>query len=985
MIRPVGVSAGGLGLAVSWLGGFAIVRMTGSTPVAIVLAAGLIAFLGAAVVGAFGLRHVSIGRVSLPDLSTQGDEVPIAVEVEAPRPVWIVVRHGSAKVASGWAGTHGFRGPASFPRRAVVTSLRIDVRSAGTSGLVWWRRRFEVDVDEHLVAPEPADGSVPVERRSLYGRGELSGAAGAVAGQIDGVRPWREGDSERHVHWASSMRAGELVVHDRRRDVDQEWVVEATHGRPEPDAEAAAVLAKLEQVLRAGGDVKVAIGDGRPEPIASVDDAARWAARADLGPRPARRRTLREIRWRTEPETSASLSARWWAAGATAVSIAMLSLTLELGLVVTVLGLAGIAAGALVSGRVLVSGEPASLTLRSFVAVGALVAFVMVLAAGGRLEGLLDVLRGPLPMLLVILIGLHGFECHDRRTIRVSLGISGVVMMYASGFRVDDSIIWWLLAWALCFGVSMAKLAGPTARMPLTRAKTAWPTRAASIGVGAVATVGLLAIVPVPRGPAHLTLPTFIDPIRDVTTPGAIVGPDGDVRDQDFDAGSDTDGLRAPPGQAGGYTGFAQSMDTSVRGDLGDEIVMRVRAPEPDFWRGQTFGRFDGRRWYADERIGRPRRGPNIDVAPTLGDRTDPDAVDVERFVQTYYVEADMPNVVFHANRPVQVIIDADVWTREDGAIRASTVLGEGSVYTVVSAKNRVDAASLRGQGLVGDRLTQLGREVFAQYLEVPESTSPATIALADELARDRTSTYDVVLAYEAWMNRNVEYDLDAPLPDPGEDAVHDFLFDTQLGFCEQIASSLTIMLRTQGVPARLATGYVSGTRDRVAGVFEVRASDAHAWVEVWFPETGWQAFDPTAAVPLAADAEIDSVGADLIEGAAGYVGDNTTTLALIAALGVAGVGSLRVVQVVRHRRRRGRWGLLQDRFAAVATESGASAGVPNPQLAAIWKQTDDARVAREVAERLDRVAFDPTFDDADDHAYDETRKLVGMLSALDQ
>ena len=113
-------------------------------------------------------------------------------------------------------------------------------------------------------------------------------------------------------------------------------------------------------------------------------------------------------------------------------------------------------------------------------------------------------------------------------------------------------------------------------------------------------------------------------------------------------------------------------------------------------------------------------------------------------------------------------------------------------------------------------------------------------------------------------MSTNVEYDLNAPLPETDEDAIHDFLFDSKLGFCEQIASSLTIMLRTQGVPARLATGYVSGSRDEVAGVFEVRAADAHAWVEVWFPETGWQAFDPTAAVPLSAEAEIESVGGDL-------------------------------------------------------------------------------------------------------------------------
>ncbi|MFP5488836.1 MAG: transglutaminase-like domain-containing protein, partial [Acidimicrobiia bacterium] len=224
------------------------------------------------------------------------------------------------------------------------------------------------------------------------------------------------------------------------------------------------------------------------------------------------------------------------------------------------------------------------------------------------------------------------------------------------------------------------------------------------------------------------------------------------------------------------------------------------------------------------------------------------------------------------------------------------------------------------------------------------------------------------------------EYDLRAPLPDPGEDAVHDFLFDTRLGFCEQIASALTVMLRTQGVPARLATGYLPGTRDRVAGVFEVRASDAHAWVEVWFPESGWQAFDPTASVPLSADGQIESLGADLAEGAARYVRRNAATVVL-TLLALAGVVMLsQLARLLRHRRERGRWGLLQDRFSHLAVRRGAPTGASNSVRAARWADDPErAATARAVASRLDRVAFDPTFDD-DDTAFREARELVGSL-----
>ena len=61
-----------------------------------------------------------------------------------------------------------------------------------------------------------------------------------------------------------------------------------------------------------------------------------------------------------------------------------------------------------------------------------------------------------------------------------------------------------------------------------------------------------------------------------------------------------------------------------------------------------------------------------------------------------------------------------------------------------------------------------------------------------------------------------------------------------------------------QGVPARLATGLPAEKRDRISVVWKVRASDAHAWVEVWFPESGWQAFDPTANVPFGGEVDAD-------------------------------------------------------------------------------------------------------------------------------
>ena len=979
--RPSGLAPGVLGIVLAWTGGLAIARLTGATPVVIVLAAAVVWFAGALLAGYLVLRKVSVGAVAMPPIVTAGDEFPILVDVRSTRPVWVEVRDGRSVVGSGWAWGDGLDGRASIERRGAVDALTVRVRSGGVMGAVWWRRDRRIAVDELVVAPRTVMGRAAAQRPAAHLGGELAGTPGAIAGEIDGVRPWREGDGDKAVHWASTLRSGELVVHDHRHDAERRMLVRARTGTADPDAEAGRARWALEQGVRSGADVLAVIDEGDPVPIPDAAAAARWSALADLGPATGGE-PQRQPRQPVEPETTGRASARWWSAAATFVALATLHGALGYSAPVTVIVGAVVALAAAVSARSLTTGAPVPAAVRLVVALGALVGFLVVAAGVGPFTGLLSMLRGPLPQVLVILVLLHGFESRDRRTVRVGLGISGVVLVYAAGFRVDDTIGWWLLAWMVCFGMSTSRLAMPTAGRP-SDAGAMWSKpaativpRVASVALGVAATLALLAVVPIPGGPARLTLPTFIQDAQDVAVPGAIAAPDGSVR-ASTEAG---DGSRAPAGQAGGYTGFAESMDTSVRGAMSDDIVMRVRAPQADFWRGQTFSDFDGRRWYADEDVGRRRGGPNIDIPRALGDTADSRLVPVDRFVQTFYVEADMPNVIFAAYRPVQAIVDADVWTRDDGAIRASTVFGEGSIYTVVSARPHVTAEQLRSDGFVSQRLSRYGTAVLGRHLQVPDSTTSETIALANQLAAGRQSTYDVILAYEEWLSRNVQYDLDAPVPGPGEDAVHDFLFESKRGFCEQIASALAIMLRTQGVPTRVATGYAAGTRDRVAGVYEVRASDAHAWVEVWFPATGWQAFDPTASVPLSGEQGQKSVGSELTAGLSNYTSEHGRTLMLVLLLAAAVLSAIAVAQELRRRHRRGRWGLLQDRFGSLAARHGAPDGATNIRRASSWTVADDAAVARAVAEQLDRVAFDPSFED-DDRDYDATRAQLTHLA----
>jgi transglutaminase-like putative cysteine protease len=989
MARPDGLAPGAAGLALAWLGGVAIARLTGATPVVIVLALGLATVVVAAGGGWWKVTRARFGEVVLPPVSTAGEPVPIDVRLAAARsasgsPVWLELHAAGELVGRGWAGG----GPieARFVARGEVTELDVTIRAAGALGLVWWRRRVRLTIDPHVVAPPAVAGTVVLERQ-LARRADddldRSGRTGAIAGDTDGVRAWREGDSERSVHWPSTLRSGELVVHDRHQPIDCRTVVRADADAVDPDAEAGAALAAALTALNAGDEVWVAVGRGDPVAVADRSAAIRWAATAPLGPPPGNaRRGPRLQAWlqrRVEPETTARVAARWWAAGATAVALLMMAGSLGHGAAVRALAVVGVLAGAAVSARTVARGGELSVWIRAVVGGGALVSIAAIAAGAGRLEGLLAVLRGPLPQLLIVLIVLHGFECRDRRTIRVGLAISAVVVMYAAGFRVDRTLALWLAAWGICCGVSLALLARPTDSADSADSARHHPRLSrgvATVAVTAALTVGVLAVVPVPDGAARLTLPTFIDEQLPVGQPGALAGPDGTLRPPG-DTGGDERSRQVSPSD---YTGFAEALDTNVRGELGDQVVLRVRAGQPDFWRGQTFSTFDGRVWHADAEPGELLGAASVTIPPAFGDARlglGRYTLPPESFTQTYFVEADLPNVLFHAYQPDELVIDAEVWGRQDGALRASTVLPAGSVYTVVSSRRPVTPEWLRRSGMVGARLSPMGRDAFARYLAVPDSTTAETRELAAELAAGYDTTYDIVRAYEAWIDANVTYDLYAPLPDEGEDAVHELLFDSRRGFCEQIASALVVMLRTQGVPARLATGYAAGRRDPVAGVWEVRASDAHAWAEVWFPEVGWQAFDPTAGVPLAGDARATTIGAGILSGATDWAGRHPARVAAGLAMPVAGVVAWRVVAELLRRRRRGGWGLLQDRFSALA---GAPDGATNRRRAERWTAADDAAVAHEVAHRLDRAAFDPTWP-GDQAVLADTRQLVDHLA----
>lgn len=133
------------------------------------------------------------------------------------------------------------------------------------------------------------------------------------------------------------------------------------------------------------------------------------------------------------------------------------------------------------------------------------------------------------------------------------------------------------------------------------------------------------------------------------------------------------------------------------------------------------------------------------------------------------------------------------------------------------------------------------------RYLQLPD-ISPATADLADQLANDAHTPYAKAQAIADHFQSNFQYSLDLPAVE-GEDAVDEFLFDHQYGHCEYFATSAVLMLRHQGVPARLVNGFLGGAWNNVGDYLTVRQGDAHTWVEIYVPDVGWVPVDPTPPI----------------------------------------------------------------------------------------------------------------------------------------
>jgi transglutaminase-like putative cysteine protease len=523
-------------------------------------------------------------------------------------------------------------------------------------------------------------------------------------------------------------------------------------------------------------------------------------------------------------------------------------------------------------------------------------------------------LQVPLAQAFLWLLLLHALDTPNRHGLLVLLVASLVLVSLAGVLSISMAIAPWLLVWGfaslvaldLAYRAELEELPdlGRGGRVRLGRAAFIVP--AALLASVLLIGFGVFMLVPVAGTNRALTFPAQLPDGTPARSDGRLTNPSLGADDP---SPTGTNRSSTATRSSFGYFGFSKQLDTSIRGRPDDTLVMRVRASSPDYWRGQTFDQWDGRVWRVS--VDHPnliRGGTPIGIPRVPADGPAQAAVDVDELVQTYYLREPGPNAIFAASQPTKVYFpDRGIFQNLDGTLRAGVRLDPGSVYTVVSQRPLITPDALRAP-----RPDRVPEDLVAQYASSPVTTARVR-ALAHSITAGAPTTYDKVLALEHYLATHTEYTLDIPPLPKGRDAVDQYLFVDRRGFCEQIGTALVVMLRELDIPARLAVGYSPGERNPFTGLYEVKASDAHAWAEVYFPGVGWQGFDPTAGVPLAGDSQIDAAGS----GALSYLGARFDIPGeALAGLSIA-AGIVGLVVALRSFRRRPRAAAISRSWAS--------------------------------------------------------------------
>jgi hypothetical protein len=275
--------------------------------------------------------------------------------------------------------------------------------------------------------------------------------------------------------------------------------------------------------------------------------------------------------------------------------------------------------------------------------------------------------------------------------------------------------------------------------------------------------------------------------------------------------------------------------------------VTRGMLPADTHWRGMSQANFDGQRWWNTRpEVGtfEPMRNVALDLRRIR--------VNGQPLFTTDQPGRHHPNLTYRViMEPVgtSLFFLAEMPVRVNGPYRSVAISFDGTVYNAEEGRAiglyEGEADTTDPSELVSNSTSNDYPPVVAlKYLQLPD-LDPRVAELARNITAQSTTNYARARAIESYLRQNLGYTLELPSSEQKDPLAH-FLFERKKGHCEYFASAMAVMMRTLGIPSRLVTGFRGAEFNDLNGTYIIRGRDAHAWVEVYFPEYGWVTFDPT-------------------------------------------------------------------------------------------------------------------------------------------
>ena len=308
--------------------------------------------------------------------------------------------------------------------------------------------------------------------------------------------------------------------------------------------------------------------------------------------------------------------------------------------------------------------------------------------------------------------------------------------------------------------------------------------------------------------------------------------------------------LQKNQGESLRTTGFSDRVDLGVMGSIKQDpsIVMRVELPDSEipqgnfYLRGMAYDHYNGRSWSTHLSTRRPLNEKPQGTFTIRTSGSHPSKKGSPEIRQDIVLEPLDTPVLFGAPGAVSITGELiGVQSDAMGALFLPFPASNRTEYTIRSRSSLLDSQEQSAT------LLPYPEFIRQHYLQLPP-LSQQVAELTHSVVQDGHTPYEMIALVKHHLLTTYRYSLDLEVTQSNK-PVEDFLFIRKTGYCEHYATAMILMLRSIGIPSRLVTGFLASEWNEFGNYYTVRQRDAHAWVEVYFPRSGWITFDPTPPV----------------------------------------------------------------------------------------------------------------------------------------